>query len=50
MATNEINIAFAADENYVQPMSVAITSILKRFLVNYDYNMLKWEKSKFLKK
>lgn len=29
MATNEINIAFAADENYVQPMSVAITSILK---------------------
>ena len=29
MQTNEINVAFAADENYVQPMSVAITSILK---------------------
>ena len=27
-----------------------ITYILKIFLVNYDYNMLKWEKSKFLKK
>lgn len=29
MIRREINIAFASDENYIQPMSVAIVSILK---------------------
>ena len=36
MAVNKINIAFALDENYIQPMSVAIVSLLKNSGKNDD--------------
>ena len=37
MSYKSINIAFAADENYIQPMSVVIASILKN--ANSDDNL-----------